>query len=388
MPRAPRKIYVEPLIARPVKEPTRRKPHWYWRVEVHREGRTATVWSGRAERSELQQHMAQLVANRSWDRAPVGEAGQEVVTVSHLLRAWMYAVNRRPDLAPATRQAYRGHKRRLDAELGQIVIDALSLRALEKYRDRRLAAGSATSTVKQDLTILRIAWRWGWERGATPSESLPKVPIRVSPARTRHMPGRRDAWAVVSRAQGYVRTALHIQWAYGCRVSECTSIQPMDVDLERGRLRLISRIHAGRDGKTGARWVPLVPSVRQLLEPMVEGRGPSELLLGVQPSTARRRVINELPTLCEAAGVQRFTSHGFRHAIINEMLDRGVDIKTIAAWSGNSPETIWRSYTRAGGANLEEAALAVRAGEAPRRNDTKVVQFPHGSPARLADDDV
>ncbi len=386
MPRKPKKIYVEPLIARPIKPPTKTRLQWYWRVEVHREGETTTVWSGRSDREPLSQYMAKLAMSGAWAAPPEGEDGEEVVTIQHLLRAWFYDVEQRKDLARSSVSAYRAHRRRLEARLADVLIDTIDLRTLERYRDEQLGAGCATSTVSQDLRVLQIAWGWGFRRGATSTERLQLPSILVTPKRTRHMPDRQDAWAVIQKADGYIRTALHVQWAYGCRVSECTSIQPRDLDLERGRFRLISRIDTNRTGKTGERWVPLVPAVRELLVPLAEGLESDAWILGVKPITARQRVISDLPKLCFAAEVERFTSHGLRHAMINAMLDRGIDVKTIAAWSGNTPATIWKTYARAGGANLEAAAMAVRAGERPRPEDRKVLNFPHGSPAQLPED--
>ena len=45
------------------------------------------------------------------------------------------------------------------------LITALDRATIERYRDTRLRGGSTTRTVRKDLTILALAWRWGREVG-------------------------------------------------------------------------------------------------------------------------------------------------------------------------------------------------------------------------------
>jgi integrase len=331
--------------------------------------------------------MVRQVATDDWQAEPATGEGEEVITIRDLLRAWKHDLERRTDLAASTRKSYLGIKRRVEQRIGDVLIDATSVRVVERYRDACLADGLASTTIARDLVVLGTVWKWGWERGATPMADLPAVSLRIVPKREKVTPSAEEAARVVAKATGYVATVLQVQWAYGCRISECTCIQAQDVDLDRGLLRLISRHVEGRRGKTGERWVPLVPPVRAVLAPLLEGQRPDDYILGVSPLTAYSTTIDQLPALCETAKVRRFTSHAFRRVVVGAMFRRGIDIKTVSMWTGASPQTLLKHYWQPGEEDLRRAAAVVRPGQYTAPDPKKkVVAFPHNRPAQIADD--
>jgi integrase len=63
--------------------------------------------------------------------------------------------------------------------------------------------------------------------------------------------------------------------------------------------------------------------------------------------------------LCEAAGVPPVTLHAARHSSVTAMLDAGVPPRLVAAWHGNDPIIMARTYDHPDQDGLRPAGAAL-----------------------------
>jgi len=75
-------------------------------------------------------------------------------------------------------------------------------------RAERIRGGGATGTTRMELGVFRMTWIWGREIGACPARDLPKVSIRVKPARNQRTPPAVDVLAVLAQLDGWPRLAV------------------------------------------------------------------------------------------------------------------------------------------------------------------------------------
>jgi integrase len=117
----------------------------------------------------------------------------------------------------------------------------------------------------------------------------------------------------------------------GLRATEAAGVRWQDIDFER------SHIYAA-PGKTGqARYVPLLDSMRKLLERIqasprwfrAEHRRKAGYILSVSECE------KALTSACAKAGAHRMTRHDLRHLYATRCIESGVDIPTVSRWLGH-----------------------------------------------------
>lgn len=359
----PKVIHMDPIKANAVRGPHADDPElWYWQAVVRdpvlRTRRT--VWSGWATRADAQVALAALVAEGVDVMAPLPELSQ-VKTVQDLLEVWLYQQEhhggRKGPITPNTLRIYTAAARHLVTGIGDVRLSKLARSTIERHRDRRLRAGAAASTVRNEIDVLGFAWTWWMERSPRPLKSMPKVPVKGRPVRNRRTPTREEVLAVLGHLQGWPRMAILLLYATGARPGEIRDLVWGDVDLKDGRLHL--------DGKTGARSVPLDEGmVEELLSWAVEYPGlPEARLLPVKPSTFDSYLgPRALRAACKSAEVAVFTPYGLRRAAVDRMSRAGIDPATAAAYTGHSVAVMLKHYRTVTEEDLRNAAQKVGLG--------------------------
>lgn len=115
----------------------------------------------------------------------------------------------------------------------------------------------------------------------------------------------------------------------GMRKGEANAFRMEDVDFDRGTFK----VTGGEVGTKNheARVVPLFPVLGAFLE----------RLQREQPRLADKPLVpivdakKALHTACKLNGFQHFTHHCLRHYFVSNVIEKGVDFKTIAAWIGH-----------------------------------------------------
>lgn len=254
-----------------------------------------------------------------------------VRTVGELVQAWICAQVRRSDLSERTLATYRACTRHL-AQLGDLTLDEVKLASLERYRDARIRGGAASRTVALELAVFRRAWSWYRDSGAPLPAHLPRPRLRIRSSRRHYTPTVEELARVQRKLEGWPRLAVELLVATGARIGEIADLRARDVSVLRGEVLLC--------GKTGPRSVPLPPELA-----VRAGAGdPERRVLGVGAVTVRTALRRHIAAACEAAGVHVFTPHDLRRLAVDRLYSAGVDVGTVAALLGQSPQVALRHY--------------------------------------------
>jgi integrase len=361
-PRKPATLHIGPLHVRP-----RRGPNeaglWYWRADWYRDGKDHARGIGWATPQEAQRLAADLVAREKFEEPkPRGEA---IETVRDLLETWAASVRESVEsgqIRPSTGDMYINRARHLATVLGEVRLDRVDSASLDAYRDARLRAPvmgrekrfadgewswvqvptnrkTAPHTVAHELRVLRVAWRWGEQRGYCPARRLPSVAVKTRDTRDRRTPTREEVDRVTAALDGWPGLAVLLLAATGARIGEVADLRWRSVDLDGGWIIL--------SGKTGPREVPIEPAVVAALRSAGPGT-PDGRVLPVAPKTVRTTLGRDhIAKACADAKIQRFTPHGLRRCAVDSAIGGGVDPGVASKLFGHSPEVMLRHYRTA-----------------------------------------
>ncbi len=193
-------------------------------------------------------------------------------------------------------------------------------------QQRKLAA----STVRVHLFAIRFLYRMtlrrDWPILRLVRVKRPKrLPVVLSPE---------EAWRLLNLVQRpAARMSLILMYACGLRVSEATHLRAVDIDSQR----MVLNIRGGKGNKD--RQVPLPERVLDLLRAYWKAQRPQSALFpaesGDRPiasGSVRRCLQAALPE----SGIRKNVScHTLRHSYATHLLERGVDLRTIAGLLGH-----------------------------------------------------
>ena len=105
----------------------------------------------------------------------------------------------------------------------------------------------------------------------------------------------------------YAIAALRLLMLTGCRLNEILTLRWDDIDRTAGEFRL-------RDGKTGARMVPLTPTAETVLAGIARVPGNPWVIVGKQPGTHLSTITADWYRLRAHAGLDDVRIHDLRHS--------------------------------------------------------------------------
>ena len=152
----------------------------------------------------------------------------------------------------------------------------------------------------------------------------------------------------------YAIAALRLLMLTGCRLNEILTLRWDDIDRTAGEFRL-------RDGKTGARMVPLTPTAETVLAGIARARGNPWVIVGKQPNTHLSTITADWYRLRAHAGLDDVRIHDLRHSYASRALAAGeslsmigkllghADIQSTARYAHLARETERLSAARVGG---------------------------------------
>ena len=152
----------------------------------------------------------------------------------------------------------------------------------------------------------------------------------------------------------YAIAALRLLMLTGCRRNEILTLRWDDIDRTAGEFRL-------RDGKTGARMVPLTPTAETVLAGIVRVPNNPWVIVGKQPGTHLSTITADWYRLRAHAGLDDVRIHDLRHSYASRALAAGeslsmigkllghADIQSTARYAHLARETERLSAARVGG---------------------------------------
>ncbi len=344
------------------------------------DGREVTIHTGWMTLAELDETLARHVSDPTLSERRAGEFR----TVLDLLEHWIASREDEPGLSEKTIAADRHRARALVGTLGDVQIAQCTTSALERHRNLRLRGGTASSTVRRELYVLRQAWRWAIQIGrvAAPTPAAPTVREMSSTGKytNRYTPTSQEVARVLAvlletdgrRTRGGMRwTALAVILlnGTGCRRHEIADLRWGDVDLDRAALTVNGK--RNRDGRAPRRTVPIAPPVVRALRDCGPG-GDDERVLSCVSAGTVLTIQRYLEAACDKAGVPRFNVGAFRRKATNDLYRSGVAPDVEAALLGHTPATAARHYRQVATPEVESAVRSARLGWLPEAGETVI----------------
>ena len=152
----------------------------------------------------------------------------------------------------------------------------------------------------------------------------------------------------------YAIAALRLLMLTGCRLNEILTLRWDDIDRTAGEFRL-------RDGKTGARMVPLTPTAETVLAGIERVPRNPWVIVGKQPGTHLSTITQDWYRLRSRADLDDVRIHDLRHSYASRALAAGeslsmigkllghADIQSTARYAHLARETERLSAARVGG---------------------------------------
>ncbi len=161
-----------------------------------------------------------------------------------------------------------------------------------------------------------------------------------------------------------VRERYTVQWAQGMRDGEVATLRWSDVDLHRSRLTIRQSNDKARQGRV----LELADDARKTLTEMAKRAYLSAALV-----FGHADLRASLNAACKRAGVERFSTHGFRHARLSELASSTHDVAAIQFAAGHKHSATTDRYVRS---RTERTRAMYDAADSGVRNGVSVKKRP------------
>ena len=250
-----------------------------------------------------------------------------------------FLTSMRVGAAKTTWQWYEGFLRPFARNLGRVRANEFTPSQVRRWIAIKYGAHSPSTQHAAARAIVR-AFNW-----SVSERLLSQSPLtgfrKPAPSRREFIPSARQYAACVKVASGPVRDIIKFLWHSGARPQELRMIQGVwIVDRKIIVPQLSSK------GKRQRRVIYLDP-----LAAAVAGRLAREHATGPIFRTKTGRPLKKdglsksIRLIGRAAGVPGLCPYAFRHAFITRLLEKGVDVATVAALAGNSPRMVLEVYS-------------------------------------------
>jgi integrase len=308
-------------------------------------------WTGRGRppAGHYTRRMAQEELQEVLTDARRGELDAPISTGATFADAtaeWLRHAAQERACKPSTLTDYRLVVRRLDEDLGQIPLEDITTRAIERWRDAWVARERPSNrTVQKYLVVLGSVFRhakrlYGLRSNPLDDVERPRVRSKVeidilSPA---------EVWALVRAAESEQDAAIFLTAAFtGLRQGELLALHWRDVDFERRVIR-VHRTYKSGNGvstpKSGrGRSVPMADEVAQALARLSEREHFTEdddlVFRGPRGHVNAQKLGYRYKAALKRAGLRELRFHDLRHTFGTIAINRA-DIVQVQAWMGHA----------------------------------------------------
>lgn len=246
-----------------------------------------------------------------------------------------------------TQRSYTHWMKRLVSQV-RVPADQVTEQQAHEFLSQLSARGLSASTTNQAISAVRFFFqhvlRRGWSLEIHYQRAPQRVPVTMTPEEVSRLldavPNLRD------------RTTMEIAYAAGLRLGEVLHLKLSDVDS--GRMTL--RVDQGKGKKD--RNVMLSPALLERLRAYWKRYRPKELLF---PGKDPTRPVHQ--TLIQRAFIQakrearirkRVSFHSLRHSFATQLLESGVNVRTIQALLGHRCLETTQRYIHVAGDYLKQ----------------------------------
>ena len=249
--------------------------------------------------------------------------------------------------APRTQRTYTSWMKRLIVRVGAPA-DQITEQQARSYLSELSGRGLSASTINQAISAVRFFFgnvlQRTWELEVHYQRAPQRVPVTLTAEEVSRLlaavPNLRD------------RTAMEIAYAAGLRLGEVLHLKLSDIDSAR----MILRVDQGKGKKD--RNVMLGPALLESLRAYWKRYKPGEWLF---PGKDPRQPVNA--TMIQRAFTQakwrariqkRVSFHSLRHSFATQLLESGVNVRTIQALLGHRSLGTTQRYTHVAGDYLKQ----------------------------------
>lgn len=275
---------------------------------------------------------------------------------------WLAATR---DLSPHTLRAYEADVTALERHLGpRARVEAIDRERLMAFIEDQRAAGLASTTIRRRACGVRGFCRWLSARRLLKAD--PWAGTTVIVARARRLPRlvpdrelRRLLASLRDGAGGSTSDDIHrrphesttllavvLMVATGVRVSEAVGLRCEDIDLDGGNLRIVGKGRRERQVFLTNEWIASL--TRAYLDARDRlGVTHPHLLFNTHlaPLTAPALRLRLAKSARDASLGVRVTPHMLRHTAATQLLEAGVDIRSIQRLLGHASVSTTEIYT-------------------------------------------
>ena len=237
------------------------------------------------------------------------------------------------------------------------------------------------ASIGRKLTALRAFFGWMHETGKTTSNDTDMVVAPRQPRRLPYVVSEPEVERLlmapdISTTLGQRdRALLELLYASGVRVSEATSIDVADIDIESRECRVFGKGSKQRIvllGNTAIRWLkgylttarPRLASRKSGGALFLNNLGGRLTERGIQ-MIVKRHALN--------AGLDaHFHTHNLRHSFATHLLNGGADLRVVQDLLGHESPSTTQIYTHVSAEQARKVYLGAHPGNAPRRRRSKV----------------
>lgn len=231
-------------------------------------------------------------------------------------------------------------------------IDDLDEETLVLYLSWLRAGKKTIKTVARRVAALRSFFEYACSHGLAgrnPAEFLetPRLPLHLP-----HFLSRQEMELILARPEpakrgGYRdRCILELLYATGMRVSELCALEPANLDMQRGLVRVFGK--GSRE-----RFIPMHETMLKMLEEWLAIWRPqfhpleAKLFLNRSGKGLTRQYIWKLVRkyALECGISQEISPHSFRHSFATHLLEGGADLRVVQALLGHASINATEIYT-------------------------------------------
>ena len=212
--------------------------------------------------------------------------------------------------------------------------------------------GNGSRTLARRLSALRNFLSWCVEKGALPSNPLSLVQNPKLPSLLPNVLSREEMFDLLNAPSKTTllgqrdRAMLEMLYASGMRVSELTEMQPLDLDFQRGVVRIV-----GKGNKE--RYVPVHDAALKIMEHYIKIVRPQfhpvsghMFLNRSGKGLTRQAVWKNIRRYALSIGITREISpHTVRHTFATHLLEGGADLRSVQLLLGHADLATTELYT-------------------------------------------
>jgi integrase/recombinase XerD len=232
-----------------------------------------------------------------------------------------------------------------------------------------LAAGDddapvATATIQRKAACLRSFYKHLRREGVRESDPTAGLSTPRKSQKLPHVLGRAEVQRLLEQPKGTDpialrdRALLELMYASGLRASEATSLEPGDLDLKDGVVRVLGKGSKERIVPVGHEAVKAVEVyLRRGRPPLIGAREERRLFVNFRGGALTRqglyKVIDRHARTAGLAG--KMSPHTLRHSFATHLLAGGCDLRSVQEMLGHADVATTQLYTHLSSGHLKDA---------------------------------